>query len=170
MPDEALFIKRLQAGDNIAFQELISEFAPRLLRAARLLITNTAEADELVCDTLAESFCCIRNFKQQSTLFTWLYGILLNKFYYRLRHIKRDSSLKNYLPSAEVVSHARGFFDRQELSDLLSHLSPEQREIILLKYLEGMKFKEISRALDIPENTVKTRLHRGMEKLRKIIK
>jgi RNA polymerase sigma-70 factor, ECF subfamily len=177
MLNEVLFIKRLQAGDNIAFQELINEFGPRLFRAARLLNADEQAAEELVSDTLADAFVDINQFKYQASLFSWLYRILLNNFYDQLRHRKReasfkDSFLKSMTQSGGVVDHELKVLSdfQQHLPVLLSKLSGEHREIILLKFLEGMKIKEIAEALKIPENTVKARIRRALIKSRKIMK
>lgn len=169
MLNEALFIKRLQAKEESAFRELSNEFGPRLLRATKLLTANEQEAEELVSDTLADAFLSINKFKQESQLFNWLYGILLNKFYYRCRRRKREVILES---SFDLASQEKPLLPQQYylLPDLLSKLSPDHQAIILLRYLEGMKLKEIAKVLKISENTVKTRHHRAISNLRDFLK
>ena len=174
MLNETLLIQRLQAKDARAFQELINEFGPRLFRAARLLTGNEQEAEELTSDTFTDAFFAIRRFRQESNLFSWLYGILLNKFYYRQRRRKREVSLNDSLqPSVRPINTSDNEMlnNLQEyLPRLLGKISLEHREVILLKYLEDMKIEEISRLLKIPEGTVKTRLHYAIINLRKMMK
>ncbi len=176
MLNESLLIKRLKAGDNIAFQELINEFEPRLSRAAKVLGSNKQETEELVSDTFAAVFFGIKRFKQKSSLFSWLYGILLNKFYYRLGRRKREIALEVSLsyfikamttPDREKESLV---LFQQYLPGLLSKIPQDQQEVILLKYLEGMQVKEIAKSLNIPESTINDRLYRARNNLRKILK
>lgn len=174
MLNEALLIKKLQAKENIAFQELSNVFGPRLFRTAKLLTTNEQEAEELVSDALADAFFDIKKFKQKSSLFSWLYRILLNNFYDRLRRRKREvafkASFQHAARSIDTPDKETLFVFQQYLPDLLSSLSHDQREVVLLKYLEGMKVKEIARSLKIPESTVNIRLYRARINLRKILK
>ncbi len=175
MLNELELAKRLQAKDNIAFQELINEFGSRLLRTAKALTTNEPEAEELVCNTFTNAFLGINKFKQEAGLFTWLYRILLNEIYHQLRWRKKDRGKDpSFQPMAKLMvtpEPKQGTISlfRQYLPGLLNRLSPDQREVILLKYLEGMKIKEVATVLKIPENTVKTRLHRGLINLREIL-
>lgn len=168
-------VKRLQAGDDSAFQELINEFGPRLLHTARALTAHEPEAEELVCNTFTNAFLGMGRFKQDADLFTWLYRILLNEFYHQLRRRKRELGLDASLPQVaklmvtpELEPETISLF-RQHLPGLLAMIPSDQRDVILLKYLEGMRIKEIAAFLDIPENTVKTRLHRGIINLREIL-
>lgn len=176
MLNEASFVKRLQAKEESAFQELIIEFGPRLLRTAKLLTGNESSAEELVCDTFANAFLGINKFRQESNLFTWLYRILLNEFYYQLRRHRKEIVLDAFIQ--QQILKMLGMtnsdptalaFSRQYLSDLLSKVSAEHREVLLLKYIEGLSIKEIVQYLKIPENTVKTRLHRAINNLRKLL-
>lgn len=176
MLNESLFIKKLQAGDNRAFQELIKEFEPRLSRVAKLLTANEQETEELVSDTFVGAFFSIKRFKQESSLFSWLYSILLNKFYYRLGRRKREVAFKfSFKQIAKTIKFSdrdeeKRVLFRQYLPDLLNRLSRDHKEVVLLKFLEQMKIKEITKILKIPESTVKMRLQRAIINFRKILK
>ncbi len=171
MLNEIDLIKRLQAADENALEELIGEFEPRLFRAAKVLTGHEAEAEELVCDTFSDAFLGIKRFRKESGLFSWLYGILLNKFYYRLRQRRRETRFEN---ASQVIINQDSNqiavkFGQGDLTDWLGYVSYQHREVILLRYLEGLKIKEIARALQISENNVKVRLHRALNSLRKIL-
>lgn len=169
MLNESLLIKRLKAKDNLALQELINEFEPRLFKAALLLTKNDQEAEELVCDTFTDVYFSIKRFKQESGFFSWLYSILLHKFYYRLKRRKREVVLKDGLVQVNDCSDNQNLVHfQQSLPDLLGRLSSDHQKVILLRYLEGMKLKDIAQVLKIPENRVKVRLHRALNNLRKI--
>jgi len=162
MLNETLLIKRLRAKDENALHELINEFELRLLRIARLLTADQQEAEELVYDTFTSVFFSINKFKRESSLFRWLYRILLNKFHDQLRRRKREVALKTSFQQTTraIDTPEKQIISKQDFLCLFSRLSADQREVILLKYLEGIKVKE----------TVKTRLHHAIANLRKIIK
>lgn len=176
MINEARLVKRLQAKDNIAFQELMNEFGPRLLVAAKLLTGNILAAEELVTDTLTDVFFAIKRFRGKSGLFTWLYGILLNKFYSQLKRRKREVAIDDFLLQEIKTKDISGTdknlssLVQQYLPGLLGKISPDHREVILLKYFEDMKINEIARVIKVPAGTVKTRLHHAIFNLRKVIK
>lgn len=176
MLNEALLIKRLQAEDASAVQELINEFEPRLLRAAKLLTTSEQEAEELVGETFADAFFSIKRFRQESTFFSWLYSILLNKLHYRLERRKREIVLEfPFQQMARTTKSSSRDEDRltlfrQYLPVLLNKLSPDHREVIILKFLEQMKIREIAQVLKIQESTVKMRLQRAIIIFKKILK
>ncbi len=176
MLNEALFIKRLRAGDNIAFQELINAFGPRLLNTAKLLNSNNYEAEELVSDTFADAVLGINKFKQESSLISWLYRILFNRFYKQRRQRKREAVFKaSFRHEIKTVDFSDPdkktlLLFQQYLPGLLSRLSHEHKEVVLFKYFGEMKLKEIARVLRIPESTVKTRLHYAIINSRRFLK
>ncbi len=174
MLNEVLLIKRLRVKDNAAFQELIDEFGPRLFKAAKSLTTNEQEAEELITDTFANAFIGIKKFKQESSLYSWLYRILFNRFYYLSRQRKKEITLGiSFQDIAQAIAgpnrETTNLF-RQYLPGLISRLSRDQQEAVLLRYLESMEIKDIAKFLRITEGAVNIRLHRARNNLRKIIK
>ncbi len=176
MLNESLLIKKLQAKDENAFREMINEFGPRLLKTAKLLTASNHESEELVFDTFTNAFLGINKFKQKSSLFNWLYRILLNRFYYQLRPRQREVRLDaSFQPIVQAMTtpdpdQKTLTVFRQHLPVLLRKLSQEHQEIILLKYLEEMKVKEIATSLKITESAVKMRLQRALINFREILK
>jgi RNA polymerase sigma-70 factor (ECF subfamily) len=174
MTDENLLIQRLQADDESAFKELLDSFGPRILRAAKILTGNNSASEELTSDTLSDAYFAIKRFRGESGLFTWLYRILLNKYYSWLRQQKKAVSLDISLtfieaPREDSNKETLDVF-QNNLSGILDKISPEHKEVILLKYMEEMKIEDISEILKIPEGTVKTRLHHAINNMRKIMK
>lgn len=174
--DEALLIKKLRARDESAFQELINGFGPRLFKTARLLTGSHQAAEELVADTLTNAFMGINKFKQKSSLFNWLHRILLNRFYYQIRPHKKEvrfdgsvRSLARAMAGPDPDQETLAVF-RQQLPVLLRRLSREHQEIILLKYLEEMKVRDIAAHLGITESAVKMRLQRALIIFRNLLK
>jgi RNA polymerase sigma-70 factor (ECF subfamily) len=174
MLDEDALVKRLQSGDPKAPQELISIFGPRILGSARLLTKDYQSAEELASDTIADAILSIRNFRQSGGLFSWIYGIMLNKFYYHRRRQKREaqliSSLQYIRQSANQTTSNTLVGIKDLIPQFLQKIPSHQREVILLKYLEGKRLEEIAQILRIPRGTVKSRLHNAISRLRKILK
>lgn len=124
---------------------------------------------------------------QEVTRFkSWLYTIAVNycREEARKKKTNRALSLDNMRPGEgeesyrwEESHHRRENPERQlrhtELSDILQkclmELSPEQREVVIMKEYEGLKFREIAETLNISENTVKSRMYYGLEGLKKIL-
>ena len=169
--DEVTLIVRLRSGDQNAFDELIRIYGPRLLRVARLMTGNARAAEELASDAFAEAFLALKRFRAESSLFSWLYAIMLNQCRWRRRREKRlvslDQTPEYAAPqntpddSAELLKH---------IPQCLSRLSDDQCIIITMKYLDQKTTEEIAQILRIPTGTVKSRVHNSLESLRKILK
>jgi RNA polymerase sigma-70 factor, ECF subfamily len=169
--DETDLLQRLREKDESAFYELIQTYGFRLLRAARLITGNEWNAEELVSDTFAESYLALTRYRAETSLFNWLYAIMLNQFRYQSRQ------KRSYLPLelCDITTVQRSDQTEQaafikNLPECLSRISAEHRFVVILKYLEQKTIGEIAVILDIPIGTVKSRLHNALESLRKIIK
>lgn len=174
MDDREPFILRLKSGDPDAFEELVERFGSRLTHHARSLTRNTALSEELVADTFTEAWSGIKGFRGESGIIHWLLGILVNRFRLACRHSHRKSTLlqKYTPPAAGQEGEGTGLLDafREVLPDLLDDLSADHREVVVLRYLEGMKLAEIAQTLNIPEGTAKSRLFLATAKMRKFLK
>ena len=144
-------------------EELFRAYAPRLYRSAFLLSTGPAEAEALVQDTFAAAVEAWPRFEHRSTAYTWLYSILLR----RARRARAGAGrLRADAEVAALPSEGPGPVERAELSEetsvlreSLGELPPEQSEVLVLFYLEWMRYHEIAQAVGVPIGTVKSRLH-----------
>ncbi len=173
MMDEADIVAALKGGDAAAVEELVCLYGDRLLRSAYLLCGNEADAQDLVQDTLILAFRNARRFRGKSALYTYLHGILLNltRHYHRKRkrmvYTDRPPDLAGVErfpspdPDAAVASSA--------LMEAIRQLSPAHREVIILRYYEGMKVHEIAKHIGARQGTVKSRLHYAVSRLRQLI-
>jgi RNA polymerase sigma-70 factor (ECF subfamily) len=169
--DETDLLHRLRLKDKEAFDELVRTYGPRLLRAARLITGNNQYAEELTSDTFAEAYLALPRYRAESSLFNWLYAIMLNQFRYQCRQKRRYVPLdQDVIPVVQTPEQTNQTNLIKNLPKWLSQISDEYREVIILKYLEQKKIEEIASILDIPIGTVKSRIHNALESLRKIIK
>jgi RNA polymerase sigma-70 factor, ECF subfamily len=151
------------------FGRLLESEIPRLRRYARALTRNTAKADDLVQSSLVRALEKQHLWQPGSNLRAWLFTILHNQHVNDVRHSLRQGSV-GPVEDAEPVWRADPVVDASlELRDLqrgINTLSHEQREVLLLVGLEGMRYEQVATILGIPVGTVRSRLSRARTTLR----
>ncbi|HEY1793529.1 MAG TPA: RNA polymerase sigma factor [Opitutaceae bacterium] len=147
----------------INLQESLQSHGDRLLRSAYLLCGNRTEAQDLVQETYLQAMRSIGRFRGKSAVYTWLYGILLNL---SRRHARKQGRLvfeEERVLEAAFQAPPAAELDRSTTSARLEmallQLSPAHREVIVLRYYEGMKIGAIASCLGTSTGTVKSRLH-----------
>ena len=174
MPDDLVCRLRL-GGDEEAVRLLVEAYGSRLVAAATMLCGNHADAEDLAIMTLQKTVRDIGRFRGTSSLFSWMYGILLNLN--RMLWRKRDGSRLVYtdeLPEAAAdLPHPASGIVADEGADCLAAavaLLPEpMREVVLLRYYAEMSVAEAAETLGIPVGTVKSRLFNALARLRDIL-
>ncbi|MEQ8396646.1 RNA polymerase sigma factor [Thalassobaculum sp.] len=144
----------------------------QLRRYARLLCGNAVDADDLVQTTLEKAVRHTHRFREGRDLRVWLFAILHNTFKSAIREnrSRRDRETLWFESGAGSVSGGQEI--SAELSRVLAaidDLPPQQREVLLLVSVEGFSTEEIAYTMDIPVGTVRSRLARGRELLRRTL-
>lgn len=172
--DDTGIVAALRSGNQAAIAELSRAYGDRLLRSAYLLCGNESDAQDLVQDTWVQVIKSIHRFRGDSSLYSWIYGILLNLI--RHYHRARKRLQFDHDPDSQPLAAAEPEANRLDmemasaiLMNALCQLSPTHREIIVLRYYEGMKVEAIARHLGLSTGTVKSRLHYATKCLRAII-
>jgi RNA polymerase sigma-70 factor (ECF subfamily) len=145
---------------------------PRLRRYARALTRDVNAADDLVQDCLTRALGRLHLWQEGTDLRAWLFTILHNQY---VNHIRRSAREGNAVALSETeptltTRPAQG--KRLELRDLeraIARLPDEQRSVLLLVGLEGMRYEEVASVLDVPVGTVRSRLSRGRDMLRHLM-
>ncbi|HEV2551831.1 MAG TPA: sigma-70 family RNA polymerase sigma factor [Stellaceae bacterium] len=148
---------------------LIEAEIPRLRRYARALLRDQNRADDLVQDTLVRGLDKVHLFRSGDVR-AWLFTIMHNQYVNSIRRAVRQgrtivvekvhlASPAPQLPSLEL----------RELENAIARLTVEQRTTLLLVTLEGMKYEEAARICDVPVGTVRSRLNRAREELRRML-
>jgi RNA polymerase sigma-70 factor (ECF subfamily) len=182
---EAHFIERLQAGEAAAFDRLVQERSNDVYALLYRLTEDREEARDLTQETFLKVFQSIDRFRGDADLKTWIYRIALNQARNRWRWWRRRRR------DMTVSLDAAGEHDEQPISARLrdAGIGPEQetllrereralrtalrtlgrsyREVVILRDVEGLTYEEISAALEISIGTVKSRLSRGRQDLRR---
>lgn len=144
---------------------------PRLRRYARALTRDANTADDLVQDCLARALGKLHLWQEGTDLRAWLFTILHNQYVNRIRRAVREGAAVGLSESEPLLSRSPQQGSRLEVRDLeraIAKLPEEQRSVILLVGLEGMRYEEVAAVLDVPVGTIRSRLSRGREALRRL--
>jgi RNA polymerase sigma-70 factor, ECF subfamily len=153
------------------FHRLIEQQIPRLRRYARALTRNRERADDLVQDTLSRALVKEQFWQPGTNLRAWLFTIMHNQNVNNVRLAVRESRMVDMeqlspMPATTDPTASRQMF---ELERALAQLPLEQRQVILLVGLEGMSYEDAAGILSVPVGTVRSRLSRGRNTLRKLL-
>jgi RNA polymerase sigma-70 factor, ECF subfamily len=144
---------------------------PRLRRYARALTRDVVTADDLVQDCLTRALGKLHLWQEGTDLRAWLFTILHNQYVNHIRRSVREGAAVGLNESEPLLSRAPQQGKRLELRDLeraIAKIPEEQRSVILLVGLEGMRYEEVAAVLDVPVGTIRSRLSRGREALRRL--
>ena len=173
---EKELIERVQKGDADAFLELVGDYRSRLYRKALSIVGNPDEAEDLLQEALISAFKAIGRFRGESGIYTWLYRILVNKCRDFLRSRKSDVH-ESFDDFQLVISDNRISAEKKlELSEdakylisKINELDEKYREVLLLRYYEENSYEEMADLLGVNLGTVKSRLFKARELLKRIL-
>lgn len=174
-------IKQVKKGDQSAFEDIVTAYQNKIYHHCYRMLNNRHEAEDIAQETFIRAYVNIHSFDDQRKFSTWLYRIATNLTIDRIRKRKPDYFLDAEIKGTEGLDmysqlaiddrlpeeEVEGLELQDHIHKEISDLPPKYRSIIILRYLEDFSLKEISDILDIPLGTVKTRIHRGREALRK---
>lgn len=182
---ESGFIERLKAGDANAFDTLANRYASDIYGLLFRLTQDAEEAGDLTQETFLSALRAIKKFRGEADLKTWLFRIAINESRNRFRWWKRrrrdrtislDMTIgESETPLSETVSSAclnpeekTLRLERERiLRGALNDLPDIFREAVVLCDIEGLSYEEIARTLEVNLGTVKSRIARGREELRR---
>jgi len=177
--EEAALVRRVQAGDQMAFREIVERYQSKVFSIIYGILRNHNDAEDIAQQVFAKVYFSVKNFDFRSSILTWIYKITVNECYDYLRK-KRVRKLvyeSDFSPEdAQRMEAAEPAVDpappldqalaRQDLvMKLLSKLSEEDRSLILLKEVEGHSVEELAAITGLNENTIKVKLFRTRQKL-----
>jgi RNA polymerase sigma-70 factor (ECF subfamily) len=155
-------------------RRLVAEYGNRIYAAALLLSSNDLDAEELTFKTLDRAVKKIDLFDPDRTFFTWLYAILLNFHRMELRkkrlHVMPMGATYD-LPevACDTFAATLGEAADEDVTEAVRSLPPQLRETVVLRYYSDKSVEEISRIMEIPVGTVKSRLHHARETLNDLL-
>ena len=152
------------------YREIEAEI-PRLRRYARALTRDLIAADDLVQECLTRALSKLHLWQQGTDLRAWLFTILHHQYINHVRRTAREGTAIGLSEREPLLARAPQQGSRLELRDLeraIAKLPRTQRSVILLVGLEGMSYGEVATALGVPVGTIRSRLSRGREALRRL--
>ena len=179
--EDSVLIREALSGDEDAYAELVRRYQDSVARLALKITRRPDWVEDLCQEVFISAFKNLSRFKKRASFTTWLYRIAVNKSLEavrgegaRARLIKRAAreSLPDSLIVQDRMSGERLVLDRElqaRVHDALGKLAPEMRAILTLRYLEELSTPEIARVLEIPEGTVRSRLHYSRIEMAKIM-
>jgi len=172
LDDDASFRRLLREGDPAALARMAELYGDRLLRGASYLCRNEPEAQDLVQETLFQAIRGISTFRGESHVYGWLYRILRNIYLNQRRREGLWSAMIRrrafQVASDDPPGHSSDTrASNPGIDSAIDALPSKQREIIHLRYDEGLKIHEIGKILGVSSGTVKSRLFHATLKLKR---
>jgi RNA polymerase sigma-70 factor (ECF subfamily) len=155
------------------FPQLLEDQIPRLRRYARALTRDATPADDLVQNCLARALAKQHLWQPATDLRAWLFTILHNQHVNDTRSASREGVHIGHEATRSIPAVAPNAMASLQLRDLeraIAMLPKAQRQAILLVGLEGMRYEEVARILDVPVGTIRSRLSRGRAMLGKLMR
>jgi RNA polymerase sigma-70 factor (ECF subfamily) len=178
---DAELLARTGVGDTPAFVALMQRHNRRLYRVARAVAGNDVEAEDIVQAGWTHAFAGAGGFRDESRVSTWLVRIVLNEAFGRRRKERPMIEIEKLDErlAAEVIAFpsSRGNPEndaesaqiRRMLEKAIDDLPQSFRTVFMMRAVEDMTVDEVAAALNLPQATVKTRLHRARARLRKAL-
>lgn len=168
-------------GDQRAFAELVELYKDKIYHLAYRMLNNRHEAEDVVQDTFLRVYKNLERYDENQKFSTWIYRIGTNLCIDRLRKRKPTYSLDAemndqegidgyaMIPSEDRTPETEYMLSetQQMIRQAIDTLPAKYKTVMILRYLQDLSLQEISDVLDMPVTTIKTRVHRGREFLRK---
>ncbi|MBU1260641.1 MAG: sigma-70 family RNA polymerase sigma factor [Planctomycetes bacterium] len=184
--DEATLVSGARAGNMASVEKLILKYQDRVYNTILKMCGNEADAAELAQDAFVKAIEGLKNFRGESSFYTWLFRIAVNltlnfckrnaklSFQSLQEQIGEDTNrqLKDYLVDKSAAEPSE-LAAKKEVHSLIARaiekLEPQQRAVIILRDIEQMSYNEIAETLEMEIGTVKSRIARGRKNLREIL-
>ena len=167
-------VREVLAGKTERFRELVNRYQNMVAGIAWRSGCRREDVEDVVSEVLLKVYRNLHQYRPDHAFSTWLYKLTANHVVDRSRRMKKERG-RTEMPE-QVEDHTPGADDTMEtderhslVRDALRFVDERYREVLHLVYVEGLKVDETARILETPEGTVKTRLMRGREALRKIL-
>jgi RNA polymerase sigma-70 factor (ECF subfamily) len=179
--EEALLVRRVQQGDEMAFREIVERYQAKVFSIIYGILRNRNDAEDIAQQVFSKVYFSITNFDFRSSLLTWIYKITVNECYdylrkKRVRKLVYESDfseeetkrMQNSEMAMDTAPSVEGTLARRDyITKLLSKISEEDRKLMMLKEVEGHSVEELAEMTGMNENTIKVKLFRARQKLLK---
>jgi RNA polymerase sigma-70 factor (ECF subfamily) len=167
--DEHIYVIEARLGDDDAFMKLVDHYSGRLLYYIRRLLEDTDRSDDVLQDVWLTVYKKIKTLRDASAFSVWLYRTARNRAIRLLRDESRFVFVEQY-DESDLIDDDRdslSFDDINKLHSVLTTLSPEHKEVIVLRFFEEMSYQEISDVVGCGIGTVRSRIHYAKQELKR---
>lgn len=168
---QSLLVLRCQAGDHAAFAELVGLYQSGLRYFLRKMVGETPSTDDLLQDVWLEVFKGISKLIDPGAFPTWLYQVARHR---ALCALRKQRQLLQRLEGIDPPGKDEGEVDfcaeeAEKVHAALGQLKPDQREVLLLRFVEDMSYEDIARVIGCQLGTVRSRIHYAKVALRRVL-
>ncbi len=170
-PAEPALIARAGQGDQDAWAALVRAHQEPVFRLAYLILADAGEAEDVAQDVFVSAFRALHRFDPARPLRPWLLQIARNLAANRRRSVRRSlAALARWVQNeATIAAPTPTGNDASELREAVRKLSAPDQEILYVRYFLELSVAETAAVLNVAEGTVKSRLHRAVSRLRRIV-
>jgi RNA polymerase sigma-70 factor, ECF subfamily len=180
--EDARILRGLRAGIDDAYEQLIGRYQQPVYGIAYRLLGNSADASDVVQEVFLKVFRGVGSFREHSSLRTWMYRIAVNEAHnhhrWFSRHCRREVAMEDAGDSSAALEsaahpgrspfeHALESENRTLIEEALANINPVFRTAVVLRDIENLSYEEIAEILQVSMGTVKSRILRGREALRR---
>ena len=161
--DDTMAIEKCLQGEKDAFRFLVERYQSQAAAHAVAIFGNKNDALDAVQEAFVDAYQALKNFDRSRRFYPWFYVLLRNRCFKLMAKSRKTESIEEtdiLAPQADLP-----YEERLALETALLALSAEDREIIILKYLDGLSYDEIAEHLVIPKGTVMSRLFYARKQL-----
>lgn len=176
---EGTLVRRAQAGDDSAFREIVEKYQSKVFSIIHGIVRQRNDVEDIAQQVFAKVYFSLRNFDFRSSLITWIYKITVNECFDYLRKKKvRKLVYESDMSEDQVrrVENTEPVIERSVRTDatlarrdyivkLMDKVSGEEKQLLMLKEVEGYSVEELASMLSMNENTIKVKLFRARQKL-----
>lgn len=164
-------VKKAKMGDKKAFNKLISTYQKDLYLVAKSKLNSEEDVFDVIQETILTVYLSISKLKKISSFKIWLMKILIAK----CNNVYKEKAKTSNIPIDDISNNTSKLEENDigsniEFYSLLNSLTEEEKDIIIFRYAERYKIKEIANILDINENTVRSKILRAKKKIENNIK
>lgn len=179
--EEAALVRRVQAGDEMAFREIVERFQAKVVSAIHRILGQNNDVEDVAQQVFTKVYMSIHTFECRSSLLAWIYRIAVNESYEYLRRkkvrplvyqsdLKEEEALRmdGWEPAQTQCPRLdSALAQRDFVLKLLAVVSEEERYLLLMKEVEGYSVEELSELTGVKANSVKVKLFRARRKMLK---
>jgi RNA polymerase sigma-70 factor (ECF subfamily) len=164
--------KKFEEGEISNFEDIVRRYEKMVYGIVYRFLNNHQDAEDITQETFLIVYRKLKSLRKASSLTNWIYTITLNLVRENLRKKYRIKTLNNLNENLIFYNDGSNLSEeiKEKIKMAIEKLPEKQKEVINLKFIEGLKIKEISKIMECKEGTVKIHIFRGLRTLRRILK